>query len=308
MGTRDPQSVGVVMTFKAAEDEDLRAAIEGLRDRGKEVWPRVTWESGDAGRMASEVIDRGAEVVIACGGDGTLHEVAGAVLEVSPDKRPAMGGLGYGTGNDFLRGLKDPATEDSEGLEELISRTPTKVDVGRLNDTAFINMATAGAGAEISTGASRGLKSVAGSGAYFFKAIPSAFDLQEVGMHVQAEGLDWEGDVAFAFVGNGPFSGGGWKFCPAADIDDGLLDVLVVPHMKLSEMARFGGELVASETAGDTGPFVYRQVEEVRIDVEEELLWTLDGEPMRCDRCHFRVDARALPFLLPRGASTSGDE
>ena len=293
-------TVLLIMNGEAAADDELRETVAHIRDRGFEIEVRVTWESGDAHRYAAEFGggSSGVDAIVACGGDGTLNEVINAVMKL--DERPMIGGLPYGTGNDFLRGLGIEPRHAVEQFETWLDIPPTAIDVGCANGTYFLNMASAGIAAEVTAEASREFKEVAGSFAYFVRAIPAAFDIPAHRAKISGgEELDWTGDLAFCFVGNGQQSGGGWRICPAARLNDGLLDVVIVPSMPLREMARHGREMVKAEAPGDYGPLVYRQIEAFSVQFEETVPMNLDGEPVDGERFEFRAMPEAIRFLVP---------
>lgn len=287
----------VIMNGRAGGDDDLRQLVDRLRNEGYDIAARVTWEHGQAAMYAREAVEAGADIVVGCGGDGTLNEIVNAVMKF--DDRPVVAGLPYGTANDFLVSLGIGPRMGVEELEEWLDVAPTPIDVGRTGEGYFLNMATAGIGAEVTAEASRQLKDVAGSFAYFVKGIPAAFDLPVRPARIEGPGLKWEGELAFLFVGNGRQSGGGWTLCPAAMLDDGLLDVVIVPDIPLTEMARYGRQMVKAEETGDFGPLVYRQVPEVAVEFGEKTPMNLDGEPVEGDVFEFSVVESAIEFLMP---------
>lgn len=91
----------LILNGKSAGDETLRTAIALLRDEGMDIQVRVTWEKGDAGRYVKEAQQLGVDTVIAGGGDGTINEVATALVNCTGDNIPALGILPLGTANDF---------------------------------------------------------------------------------------------------------------------------------------------------------------------------------------------------------------
>lgn len=304
---RKDATMYLVLNPGSAADEDVREVVSVLRDAGYTVCPRPTWEEGDGARAVQEAAADKADLVVACGGDGTLHEVANALMALDEAQRPAMAGLPYGTGNDFLTALGVDPKGGAVQLASWLGGEPWPVDVGRINDRHFINMATAGVGATVTAETSRGFKDVAGSLAYFVKAIPAAFDMPVHRLQARAPGLEWEGEAAFIFVGNGPQSGGGWNFCPAAEVDDGLLDLVIVPAMGLTEMFRQMRELVNQPEATDCHDIVYRQVKEAHLRFEEEVPLNLDGESFPGQEFAFSVQPGAIAFLGPRPSRVTAE-
>ncbi|WP_230467809.1 YegS/Rv2252/BmrU family lipid kinase [Lujinxingia vulgaris] len=301
-------TIYMVLNPSSAADEALRELVSELREGGYRVCPRCTWEEGDGARAVAEAAADNAQLVVACGGDGTLHEVANALMTLDAAQRPAMAGLPYGTGNDFLTALGVDPKSGAAQLADWLGGEPWPVDVGRINDRHFINMATAGVGATVTAETSRGFKDVAGSLAYFVKAIPAAFDMPVHHLNARAPGLEWEGEAAFIFVGNGPQSGGGWNFCPAAQIDDGLLDLVIVPAMGLTEMIAQMRELVKQPDAVDCHDIIYRQVKEAHLRFEEEVPLNLDGESFPGQEFKFSVIPGVLSFLGPRAPTVSAED
>ena len=286
-----------ILNGEAAADEELRLLVKRLRKVGYEVEVRATWESGHGVLYAREATRAGADAVVACGGDGTLHEVLNGLMAF--DERPMMSGLPYGTGNDFLSGIGVESGFAPLEFERWLELSPRSLDVGTVDGRYFLNMATAGSGAEISADASTEFKDIAGGLAYFVRAIPAAFDRPTRSAAITTADFEWEGELAFLFVGNGSQSGGGWSFCPAARLDDGLLDVVVVPERPLREMVRHAREMVQAESPGDYGPIIYRQVERLSVEFDEETPMNLDGEPCPGQSFEFKIIPGAIRFLMP---------
>ena len=291
------KTLQLIMSGDAGGDENLRAVVTALRDRGHTIVPRVSWEHGQAEMFVRKAADSGVDTVVACGGDGTLHEVINGAM--TWDTPPVVAGLPYGTGNDFLDSIGVEPRDGPQQLHDWLDQKPTAIDLGRRGGRYFLNMATAGAAAEVTSEASHEFKDVAGSFAYFARAIPAAFDLPVHTASIEGPDLQWQGQLAFLFVGNGRQAGGGWTLCPAARLDDGQLDVVIVPEMPIREMARRGREMVKAATTGDFGPIVYRQVQEVSVAFRDQTPMNLDGEPLEGREHEFSVVAEALPFLLP---------
>ena len=93
----------LILNGKSAGDDDLRGAVQTLRESGIALEVRVTWEDGDAERYVAEAIADGVDTVIAAGGDGTLSEVATTLAhrDETADTLPSLGLVPLGTANDF---------------------------------------------------------------------------------------------------------------------------------------------------------------------------------------------------------------
>lgn len=284
-----------VANGEAAADEELRRLVADLRGRNVKVDVRPTWEDGDGHRLAREAAREGVDLVVACGGDGTLHEVVNGVMK--EDKSPVLAGLPYGTGNDFLSALGIEGGPRQFG--RWLDTSPRQIDLGRVGDHYFLNMMTVGVGAEVTAEASQPMKSAVGSLAYFLRAIPAALQRETFDVSVESPDLQWEGESAFLFVGNGPQAGGGWRLCPAAMLDDGLLDLVLVPEMPWTEILGGVRELVDAEQPGDYGGILYRQSDRLELRFAQEVPMNLDGEPRPARELDVVVEPGAIRFLVP---------
>lgn len=97
----------LILNGKSAGNDLLRQAITELREDGARIHVRVTFEKGDAARYIDEGIRLGAETIISGGGDGTINEIAGALIDLNTAHRPVMGILPLGTANDFATSAAD---------------------------------------------------------------------------------------------------------------------------------------------------------------------------------------------------------
>ncbi|MDQ2566727.1 YegS/Rv2252/BmrU family lipid kinase, partial [Klebsiella michiganensis] len=139
----------LILNGKGANEPSLREAVKLLRDEGIDIHVRVTWEKGDAVRFIDEALTLNVETVIAGGGDGTINEVATALVE--RDGNLALGILPLGTANDFATSVGIPQ-DLASALKLAIVGRDVAIDVARVNDkTGFINMATGGFGTRITT-------------------------------------------------------------------------------------------------------------------------------------------------------------
>ena len=104
----------LILNGKGANEPQLREAVNLLRDEGIDIHVRVTWEKGDAARFIDEALQLNVETVIAGGGDGTINEVATALVERGG--KMALGILPLGTANDFATSVRI-TTETPEKLK-----------------------------------------------------------------------------------------------------------------------------------------------------------------------------------------------
>ena len=215
----------LILHGKQAMNEQVREAIGTLRDEGWDIAVRVTYEGGDAARLVKEGLAAGYETLIAGGGDGTLRDVTEALVRA--DAQASLVLMPLGTANDFSVAAGISA-EPAEALA-LIKREPVRVDVASAGSQIFLNMATGGFGSNVTANTSEDLKKVLGGVAYLLTGLSRFSEVHAARGRFNGPGFEWEGEFLALGVGNGRQAGGGHELCPQALVDDGLLDVCIVP-------------------------------------------------------------------------------
>ncbi|KAL3131937.1 hypothetical protein ABBQ38_007634 [Trebouxia sp. C0009 RCD-2024] len=171
--TRDQRHLFIVLNGKKSGDKHLREAVEHLREEGHEVDVRVTWENADAERYVKEALAlTTVSTIVAAGGDGTVNEVASALVKLDAPKSLAMGVIPMGTANDFATSTALP--EDPwEALQLCTMDTAQPIDVGLVNDKVFMNVATGGFGTEVTVKTDPKMKQQLGGAAYIITGLTS---------------------------------------------------------------------------------------------------------------------------------------
>jgi len=283
----------LILNGKATGNEDVREAVAALRERGVQLEVRVTWESGDAERYVAEAIAHGVDTIIAAGGDGTLSEVAETLAhrEEPADALPSLGLLPLGTANDFATAAEIP--DEPLAALELIRQAPARpVDLLRIDADGKVwwcaNVASGGFGTEVTVETDEGLKKVLGGLAYLVTGVSRLGRIDPIQARVRAPGFEWAGGFIALGVGNGRQAGGGQVLCPEALIDDGVLDITVIPELS-GEVASTFAALVKGGKRGALEQVAERvQAPWVEIEAEAPLTLNLDGEPVQAR--HFRID------------------
>lgn len=197
----------LILNGKGTDNDLLRQAVTLLREEGVTIHVRVTWEKGDAARYIKEACELGVETVIAGGGDGTINEVATALIAVPDERRPALGILPLGTANDFATSAGIPESLD-KALQLAIAGKATAVDIARVNDeTCFINMATGGFGTRITSETPEKLKGALGGVSYLIHGLVRMDLLKPDSCEIIGENFHWQGDALVIGIGNGRQAG-----------------------------------------------------------------------------------------------------
>ena len=283
----------LILNGKSAGNDAVRNAVAALRDSGVRLDVRVTWEHGDAERYVAEAIEDGVDTVIAGGGDGTLSEVAAALAhrDETAETLPSLGLLPLGTANDFATAAGIPV-EPEAALSLIRDSAAVPIDLLKLqanDETHWVaNLASGGFGTQVTTETHEGLKKLLGGLAYVLTGLSKLGRIEPLQARVRGPGFDWSGDFIALGIGNGRQAGGGQALCPQALVDDGLLDLTVVPPLEGELLATFGTAMTEGKDAALDRVAIRRVLPWVEIASTEPLTLNLDGEPVESIR--FRID------------------
>ncbi|WP_060482170.1 lipid kinase YegS [Pseudomonas sp. NBRC 111119] len=278
----------LILHGKQAMNEELRSAVHALRDTGWQLDVRVTWEGGDAQRLVGEALAAGYPHIVAGGGDGTLRDVAEAMGLAGTQASLAL--LPLGTANDFAKAAGIPL-EPAAALA-LLNQPAQAIDLGQVGEQLFLNMATGGFGSQVTASTSEDLKKVLGAAAYLFTGLSRFSELQAASVELQGPDFHWQGDLLALGIGNGRQAGGGQVLCPGAAVNDGLLDIAILPaptEVVGALRDLFGGE----------GLFIRARLPWVEVKSSQGLDINLDGEPLKADSLRFAAKPAALRLHLP---------
>lgn len=152
-------------------------------------------------RFIDEALQLNVETVIAGGGDGTINEVATALVERG--SKMALGILPLGTANDFATSVGIPQ-DLASALKLAIVGRDVPIDIARVNDkTGFINMATGGFGTRITTETPEKLKAALGGVSYLIHGLMRMDTLKPDRCEIRGENFHWQGDALVIGIGNG---------------------------------------------------------------------------------------------------------
>ena len=298
----------LILNGKSAGDDDLRAAVQTLRESGIALEVRVTWEDGDAERYVAEAIADGVDTVIAAGGDGTVSEVATTLAhrDATAEALPSLGLVPLGTANDFATaaGIPDGPRAALQLVREVAA---APLDLLRIDADDGIhwcaNLASGGFGTEVTVETDEGLKKMLGGLAYLITGIARLGRIDPLQARLRGPDFAWEGDLIALGIGNGRQAGGGQALCPDALVDDGQLDLTIVPDLSGDVAATVGTLIKEGKHAALDRVATRIRLPWVELASDEPLTLNLDGEPVASRR--FRVDCVAgrvrmhLPLACP---------
>ena len=201
---------------------------------------------GGLAELARSAADDGAEIVVAVGGDGTVHEVANGLLRAQRRPLPELGILARGTGDDFVRALGIP-TADIDALTVLRDGRTRELDVGRVTyrtgagdeaQSFFVSMAGVGMSGAVARRLNTTSKRLGGKVAGLVATFAVFSRWRNVDLRVTVGGEQREGRMEDVLVGNTEFHNGGMRLCPGARPDDGVFDVLLIGDLTKADLVR----------------------------------------------------------------------
>jgi lipid kinase YegS len=285
----------LILNGKKAGRPDVRTAVAAIRTAGHDLEVRITWEREDAARLVAEAASEGVSRVIAGGGDGSVNEVAAGLAAVEVARRPALGILPLGTANDFATACGIPV-DPEQALRLAVTGSPAPVDIGRCNDAVFVNVASGGFGAEITSVAPLPLKNFLGGGAYTLMGLLKAIDFRPYEVTIRTPAGVVGGAFVVAAICNGRQAGGGQPLAPTAVIDDGLLDAVFLRPFPVGSVPQVIDEILHRREDGSF--VVHRRLPWVEIEAADPVPVNLDGEPFRAGRLRFECEPASLRLVV----------
>ena len=265
----------------------------------EELVVTVTADAQDLHAAAMRTVVEDFAALYVAGGDGTLNGVIRGFFDTTPPRAVPIGVIPFGTGNDFSKalGLGD---EPETALDRLVDPHVLRVDVGVMNDRPFINASAGGLIAEASGAVTPALKDIAGKVAYLIGGARALFSAEPLNARLLVAAGNGNQDpgrellpagqsaVQMFAACNAAYIGGGHAIAPDALIDDGLLDVIVVPRMPFVELLATLQRIAASGGAERSDVLSFRSAA-FDLIFDRPARVNVDGEVLETDRCAYRV-------------------
>jgi len=232
--------VGIIVNPVAGRSKDPHhwdPMVDELRRHFPTADLRITRAAGDERGAVADLLDRSVDRVVVAGGDGSVHRVVDALLDLraAASERPALGLVPLGSGNDFARGLGIPLAP-FDAVRALASAREAAVDIGRLTflgetplrSVYWMNQSYLGFGARVVDRVARGTRP-ADQNAYVRAALRELLHAQARRYLLQSDAGPTQSTAAVnLLVTNGRYSGSGMLTSPHADPSDGSFDVVFV--------------------------------------------------------------------------------
>ena len=291
----------VAQSGAGAEGADfVRRTLEAYGSATSGFDVRLTRGPGDATQMARAATEY--DTVLALGGDGVIHEVVNGLMKIGETRRPQLGVIPLGSGNDYARTLGMSANDPEKALAQLLQGIVRRLDLGVVNGTYFDQTLSFGADAAIALDTMERRRKSGAHGTRLFAA--SGVDvvlhqLRSWDWRASLDGRDASGSSLIFAVQVGPTYGGGFRICPEADPRDGLLDLCfshgspsTAAALSILARARFGRHTSSRYLS-------FERASRLVIDFDGEPPCQADGE--RVTGSHFEISCahRALEVICP---------
>lgn len=233
--------------------------------------------------------------IVAAGGDGTINRVVNAMLQNGIDLPLAV--FPSGTANDFAYYFDIP--HDIEGMVEIaLGDKYTWADVGRVNDRYFVNVAAMGFLVDVSQKTDPELKNTLGIMSYYLRGLSEVPKLQPIPIGIESDAFSGEERMYFMLVMNGRSAGGFKRIGAHAEINDGLLDVILFREMPVLELPGLLIQFIQGQHAENKN-VLYFKTNKLRLEADRSIGTDIDGEkgcdfPLEIECLHRRIRVNTL--------------
>ncbi|HYF83551.1 MAG TPA: YegS/Rv2252/BmrU family lipid kinase [Clostridia bacterium] len=279
-------------------DGTLKNKLDYLIERfQKSGFMMVPFRSSDINTLEKAFFDIHEDYDAVCisGGDGTLSSVINIMASRRLDL--PVGIFPFGTANDFAAHINIP--RDIEACCDIIENGKIKkVDIGRVNDSYFLNVCSAGLLTDVAYKTDTNLKNALGKLAYYMKGIEEIPKFTPFKMRLQYGSNVIEDSFLLFLILNGSSAGGFNKLAPHAKIDDGLMDVIAIKNTNITNMFSIFLKILRGEHIGDPNLYHFH-TDKLMIACDGSCETDIDGERGPNLPLDIEVKKRFLKVFVP---------
>jgi len=252
----------------------LPEILQMFNQAGYETTVHITSGHGDA-TLAVERQGADKDLIVCCGGDGTLNETITGLLRTGMDV--PLGYIPAGTSNDFASSLK-LSHNILQAAQDILWGEPVAYDVGRFGERYFSYVASFGAFTKSSYIIPQNIKNALGHAAYVLGGISELSQIRKEHLRLEIDGQVVEDDFIFGAICNSTSIGGILTLDPKqVDMGDGIFEILLVRAARhLTELTECI-QAVQNQTY-NCAMITFRSAKSVKIYADPGMNWTLDGE------------------------------
>lgn len=253
---------------------NLDVIIEKFQKRKMIIIPVRADKKGILNEIFKEIKVKDYVKIIAAGGDGTINVVVNAMINNNIDLPLAI--FPAGTANDFAYYFDIPGSiEDMVNIA--LEENYTYTDVGKVNDKYFINVAAMGFLVDVSQKTDPNIKNTLGVVSYYLRGVVEIPNLKPISIKITSEEYTAEDKIYFMLVMNGRSAGGFKRIAPKAEINDGLLDVMLFKEMPIYEFAPLFINIMQGNHQENKNVKFFR-TKELTIESDHDVGTDVDGE------------------------------
>ncbi len=256
-----------------------------------------TSEDLSAAKLARQAMRNGFPRIIVIGGDGTMSEVLNGI---APDFSAELALVPTGTGNDFARSIGIPLDSIEAALDLAVQNQSRSIDViqAEANGSKMfcLNAVNGGLGGYVAADVESEVKKQWGVLAYWFTTISKCLQLPAFELTIKLDGKTSNLTSPGLAIANGRYVGGGFPIAPHAKLDDGLLDITVVPMLPFVELMASGLNFVLGNHELEERVQMF-QAHSVHISSKPTMPYSIDGEPVRSLDAEFSIIPGAVKIV-----------
>jgi diacylglycerol kinase (ATP) len=271
----------------------LRAALQVVRRPGVTAEVQESRDAQHLLALAQRAAAEKPDAIVSVGGDGTHHYVLNGIV----GSEIPLGIIPAGSGNDFAQGLGIPIPARA-AAEAVLAGHTRRVDLARVGNAVYGCVAGAGFDSVVTRYANQRVRRLRGRWAYAWSILRCLESYRPEPLEIVSDVREFSGEVVFAAVGNNVSYGGGIRLTPRATLDDGLLDVCIVPYLGKWELLRWLPRAYRGEHLRHPR-IIYYQAHKVSLSATSRLELFGDGEFMQELPATIEVVPGVLPVLVP---------
>jgi len=260
-----------------------RAEVERQKGTHYELHWELTEQGGQATELAAQAGKDGFDVVVAVGGDGTVHEVVNGLMQVDRNKRPRLGVIPVGSGNDFAHNVKLPEAH-TDAIHCLFGDKTRPVDIGLIKNENgkqlyWDNTLSIGFGGSANIYATK-ITWLQGFLVYLMAVIQTIISkpLNYRAKVTIDDKPPQERGMAMISICNGPREGGGFPVAPHAVMDDGLITYMIMRNVNQVQMFYFLPVVMAAKHLDYKKYFEEGTCKKFVADIDKPVAIHVDGE------------------------------
>lgn len=258
----------------AAFKNKLDWIVEAFQRRGiLVVFYRTRREGNEA--FIPFVHEVNPDGLLVAGGDGTVHEIVNLMMKGNLDL--PLGIIGSGTSNDFATYL-GVNTDLEAYLDTIAAGRTRRVDLGLMDGTYFINVASGGAMACIAHEVNARIKNSLGKMAYYLKGIGELPKFRYFPLKIEADGAHYELETFLFVIINSPVVGSMKNVANGVAVDDGKLDLLSIGKCSIPKLMSITADLIAGKPVSEREDVLHVQAKHFHIESGIPVESDIDGE------------------------------